>query len=85
VSCGLAGSAALAARLDPEDLRAVLADYHHCCTEVIGRFGGVVATARADRVLAYFGYPEAHENEAERAVRAGTCTRYLAARPIPGG
>jgi class 3 adenylate cyclase/DNA-binding response OmpR family regulator len=71
VSCGLAGSAALASRLDPEELRAVIADYHHCCTEVIGGFGGVVATAAGDRVVGYFGYPEAHEHDAERAVRAG--------------
>ena len=71
VSCGLAGSAALASRLDPEDLRAVFADYHRCCTEVVGGFDGVVATAPGDRVVAYFGYPEAHEHDAERAVRAG--------------
>ena len=71
MSCGLVGSAALASRLDPEDLRAVFAEYHRCCTEVIVPFGGIVAPFAGDRVLAYFGYPEAHENDAERAVRAG--------------
>jgi class 3 adenylate cyclase/predicted ATPase len=71
MSCGLVGSTALASRLDPEDLRAVFAEYHRCCTEVIAPFGGVVALFAGDRVLAYFGYPEAHENDAERAVRAG--------------
>jgi len=71
MSCGLVGSAALASRLDPEDLRVVLAEYHRCCAEVIARFGGTVAPFSGERVLAYFGYPEAHENDAERAVRAG--------------
>jgi class 3 adenylate cyclase/DNA-binding response OmpR family regulator/predicted ATPase len=71
MSCGLVGSTALASRLDPEDLRAVFAEYHRCCTEVIVPFGGIVAPFAGDRVLAYFGYPEAHENDAERAVRAG--------------
>jgi class 3 adenylate cyclase len=64
ISCGLVGSAALASRLDPEDLRAVIADYERCCTEVIGGFGGVVATA-------LFRLPGAHEYDVERAVRAG--------------
>jgi DNA-binding winged helix-turn-helix (wHTH) protein len=71
ISCGLVGSTALASRLDPEDLRAVFAEYHRCCTEVIAPFGGMVAPFVGDHVLAYFGYPEAHENDAERAVRAG--------------
>src|SRR6516165_814793 len=71
MSCGLVGSTALAARLDPEDLRVLLTDYRRYCTEVIARFGGMVAPLSGDRVLAYFGYPEAHENDAERAVRAG--------------
>jgi class 3 adenylate cyclase/DNA-binding response OmpR family regulator/predicted ATPase len=71
MSCGLVGSMALASRLDPEDLRAVFAEYHRCCAEVIVPFGGIVAPFAGDRVLAYFGYPEAHENDAERAVRAG--------------
>src|SRR6516165_6694383 len=71
MSCGLVGSTALASRLDPEDLRSVIADYQRCCTEVIAPFGGVVAAFPGDRVIAYFGYPEAHEDDAERAVRAG--------------
>ena len=69
--CGLVGSTALASRLDPEDLRVVFADYHRFCTEVIAPFGGMVAPFVGDHVLAYFGYPEAHENDPERAVRAG--------------
>jgi class 3 adenylate cyclase len=71
VCCGLVGSAALASRLDPEDLRAVIADYYRCCNELIGRFGGMVGAFSGDRVVGYFGYPEAHEDDAERAVRAG--------------
>jgi DNA-binding response OmpR family regulator/class 3 adenylate cyclase len=69
--CGLAGSTALASRLDPEDLRTVITEYHRSCTDLIGRFGGMVAAFSGDRVLAYFGYPEANEDDAERAVRAG--------------
>jgi len=71
MSCGLVGSTALASRMDPEDLRAVIAAYHQCCSELIDRFGGMVAAFSGDRVLAYFGYPEAHEDDAERAVRTG--------------
>ena len=71
LSCGLVEAAALASRLDPEDLRAVIADYHRCCPEVIGGLGGTVASASGDRVVAYFGYPEAHEHDAEQAVHAG--------------
>jgi class 3 adenylate cyclase/DNA-binding response OmpR family regulator/predicted ATPase len=71
LSCGLVEATALAARLDPEDLLTVVVDYHRCCAEITGRFGGTVATAPGDRVVAYFGYPEAHEHDAEQAVRAG--------------
>jgi DNA-binding response OmpR family regulator/class 3 adenylate cyclase/predicted ATPase len=71
LSCGLCESAALAARFDPEDLRIVFSDYHQRCTEVMAPFGGTVAPFSGDRVVAYFGYPEAHENDAERAVHAG--------------
>ncbi|MBV9376908.1 MAG: AAA family ATPase, partial [Alphaproteobacteria bacterium] len=70
MSCGLVGSTALASRLDPEDLRSVIAEYRRCCMEVIGQFGGIVAMSPDDRVVAYFGYPNAHEQDAERAVRA---------------
>ena len=69
--CDLVGSTALAARLDPEDLRDVIAAYHRVVAEVIARFGGFVARYMGDGVLAYFGYPQAHEDDAEQAVRAG--------------
>ncbi len=69
--CDLAGSTALATRLDPEDLREVIGAYHRCCAEVVGRWGGHVAKYMGDGVLTYFGWPRAHEDDAERAVRAG--------------
>jgi class 3 adenylate cyclase len=69
--CDLVGSTALSARLDAEDLRGIIAAYHRCCTELIERNGGFVAKYMGDGVLAYFGYPQAHEHDAERAVRAG--------------
>jgi class 3 adenylate cyclase len=69
--CDLVGSTALSARLDPEELRAVIGGYHHCCAAVIERAGGFVAKYMGDGVLAYFGYPRADERDAERAVRAG--------------
>jgi class 3 adenylate cyclase/predicted ATPase len=67
----LVGSTALSARMDPEDLREVVSAYHKCVAEVVRRFGGFVAQYLGDGVLVYFGYPEAHEDDAERAVRAG--------------
>ena len=67
----LVDSTALASRFDPEDLREIVAAYHRCVAEVIERFEGYVAKYLGDGVLAYFGYPRAHEDEAERAVRAG--------------
>src|SRR6516165_6191484 len=69
--CDLVGSTALSSRLDPEDLRGIIAAYHRCCTELVKRNGGFVAKYMGDGVLAYFGYPQAHEHDAERAVRAG--------------
>jgi class 3 adenylate cyclase/predicted ATPase len=69
--CDLVGSTALSARLDPEDMREIMSAYHHRCTEVIGKSGGFVAKYMGDGVLAYFGYPQAHEDDAERAVRCG--------------
>jgi class 3 adenylate cyclase/predicted ATPase len=69
--CDLVGSTALASRLDPEDLREVIGAYHKCAAETIGRYDGFVAKYMGDGVLAYFGYPQAHEDDAERAVRAG--------------
>ena len=67
--CDLVGSTALSTRLDPEDLREVIAAYHACAAEVVTRFGGYVAKYMGDGVLIYFGYPEAHEDDAENAVR----------------
>src|SRR6516162_6904253 len=67
----LVGSTALSARMDPEDLRELIAAYHKCIAEAVRRFGGFVAQSLGDGVLVYFGYPEAHEDDAERAVRAG--------------
>jgi len=69
--CDLVGSTALSARLDPEDLRGIISAYHCCCTELVERNSGFVAKYMGDGVLAYFGYPQAHEHDAERAVRAG--------------
>ena len=69
--CDLVGSTALSARLDPEDLRAVIGAYHRCAAAVIEGTGGFVAKYMGDGVLAYFGYPRADEHDAERAVRAG--------------
>jgi class 3 adenylate cyclase/tetratricopeptide (TPR) repeat protein len=67
----LVGSTALAARLDPEDMARVIRAYQDNCTEVVEVWGGHVAKYMGDGVLAYFGWPQAHEDEAERAVRAG--------------
>jgi class 3 adenylate cyclase/tetratricopeptide (TPR) repeat protein len=67
----LVGSSALSTRLDPEDLRAVIGAYHKCVAETVARFNGFVAKYMGDGVLIYFGYPQAHEDDAERAVRAG--------------
>jgi class 3 adenylate cyclase len=69
--CDLVGSTALAARLDPEDLREVIGAYNRTVTEVVAGFDGFVAKYMGDGVLVYFGYPRAHEDDAERAVRAG--------------
>jgi class 3 adenylate cyclase len=72
--CDLVGSTALAARLDPEDLRDVIAAYHGAIADVVRSFDGFVAKYMGDGVLVYFGYPRAHEDDAERAVRAGLDT-----------
>jgi class 3 adenylate cyclase len=69
--CDMVGSTALASRLDPEDLREVLGAFHAAVAEAVRQFGGYVAKYMGDGVLAYFGYPQAHEHDAERAVRAG--------------
>jgi len=67
----LVGSTEISARLDPEEWRELVADYHRAAAEAIARFGGHVAQLLGDGVMAYFGWPEAHENGAERAARAG--------------
>ena len=67
----LVGSTALSARMDPEDLREVISAYQTCVAETVGRLGGFIAKFMGDGVLVYFGYPHAHEDDAERAVRAG--------------
>ncbi len=69
--CDLVGSTAIAATIDPEDMREVIRAYQDCCVGVITRFDGHVARFMGDGILAYFGYPVAHEDDAERAVRAG--------------
>jgi predicted ATPase/class 3 adenylate cyclase len=68
--CDLVGSTALSRRLDPEDLREIIGAYHRSVGDVVARFGGFVAKYMGDGVLAYFGYPQAHEDDAEQAVRA---------------
>src|SRR5436190_17052842 len=67
----LVGSTALSARMDPEDLREIISAYQKCVVETVQRFDGFVARYMGDSVLVYFGYPRAHEDDAERAVRAG--------------
>jgi class 3 adenylate cyclase len=67
----LVGSTALSARMDPEDLREVISAYQKCVAATVQRFGGFIAKYMGDGVLVYFGYPQAHEDDAERAVRAG--------------
>jgi class 3 adenylate cyclase len=69
--CDLVGSTALSTRFDPEDLRELIGGYHRAVADTVGRFDGFVAKYMGDGVLIYFGYPHAHEDDAERAVRAG--------------
>ena len=69
--CDLVGSTALSARLDPEDMRTLIGAYHSRITEVISPYQGIIARYMGDGVLVYFGYPQAHEDDAEQAVRAG--------------
>ena len=68
--CDLVGSTALSARLDPEDMSAVMEAYEAACARITCAYDGVVADFRGDGILAYFGYPRAHEDDAERTVRA---------------
>ena len=69
--CDLVGSTPLSARFDPEDLRGIIGSYHRCVAETAEGFGGFVARYMGDGVLIYFGYPQAHEDDAERATRCG--------------
>jgi class 3 adenylate cyclase/tetratricopeptide (TPR) repeat protein len=69
--CDLVGSTTIAAQLDPEEWHDILASYHHAAAQAVGHFGGYVAQYLGDGVMAYFGWPEAHDDDAERAVRAG--------------
>ena len=69
--CDLVGSTELSSRLDPEDLREVIAAYHRAVAGIVAGFDGFVSRYMGDGVLVYFGYPQAHEDDAERAVRAG--------------
>src|SRR5262249_17313698 len=69
--CDVVDSTPLSTRLDPEDLREVLGAFQNCVAETVGRYDGFVARYMGDGILAYFGYPQAHEDDAERAVRAG--------------
>jgi len=83
--CDLVGSTELANRLDPEDLRTILHRYQNVCTEIVERYEGVVAKFLGDGVLAYFGFPLAHEDDAERAIRAALdLTRKVGAIEIHG-
>jgi class 3 adenylate cyclase/predicted ATPase len=82
----LVGSTALSARMDPEDLREVISAYQKCVAETVRRFGGFVAKYMGDGALIYFGYPQAHEHDAERAVRAGlelTAAVTALSSPVP--
>jgi class 3 adenylate cyclase len=84
--CDLVGSTELAARLDPEDMGALIRAYHNAVAGEIARFEGHVAKFMGDGVLAYFGWPRAHEDEAERAVRAGlSIIELLAGLETPAG
>jgi class 3 adenylate cyclase len=84
--CDLVGSTALSAQLDPEDMREVIRSYQDACAGVITRFEGFVAKYMGDGVLAYFGYPRAHEDDAERSVRAGLgLVDAVAKLPTPSG
>ncbi|VIO78634.1 adenylate/guanylate cyclase domain-containing protein [Bradyrhizobium ivorense] len=69
--CDLVGSTEISARLDPEDMRDVIRAYQDACSGVIARYDGFVARFMGDGILAYFGFPRAHEDEAERAIRSG--------------
>ena len=83
--CDLIGSTALSSRLDPEDLREVICTYQACVATTIQQFDGFIARYVGDGVLIYFGWPEAHETDTERAVRAGLAVAAaVSATPVSG-
>ena len=69
--CDLVGSTRLATLLDPEDLREVIQTYHRTCSEMIRAHGGYIAYSQGDGLMAYFGFPQAGEDDPERSIRAG--------------
>ena len=69
--CDLVGSTELSTKLDPEDMRGLLSSYRAACGEIIDRYAGSIAQYQGDGILVYFGYPQAHEDDAVRAIRAG--------------
>jgi class 3 adenylate cyclase/predicted ATPase len=81
--CDLVGSTALSQRLDPEDLQQVITAYQDCCATLVARFEGAVAQYLGDGILVYFGYPQAHEDDAERSVRAALAVVDAVARLRP--
>src|SRR5262249_12007869 len=82
----LVGSTALSARMDPEDLQEVISAYQQCVAATVNRFDGFVAKYMGDGVLCYFGWPKAHEDDAERAVRTALAVaKAVAALKTPGG
>ena len=84
LSCDLVGTSALAARLDPEELQALIATYQRCCIPIISGSGGVLGRLSGTEMLAYFGHPQAHEHDVERAVRAGLALVDAVSRLDPG-
>jgi Adenylate and Guanylate cyclase catalytic domain/Double zinc ribbon len=79
--CDLVGSTALSVRLDPEDMRIIISSYHKAAAKAVQDYDGFVAKYMRDGVLAYFGYPKAHEHDAEHAVRAGLAITEVAPTP----
>jgi class 3 adenylate cyclase len=79
----LVGSTELSSRLDPEDLRDVIGAYYRCVADTVARFDGFVARYMGDGALVYFGYPQAHEDNAERAVRAALAGRRIVVDSLP--
>src|ERR1043165_7659529 len=71
IFCDLVGSTELSGQMDPEELHHLTGEYQRVCTDVLSYHGGRVAQFQGDGILAYFGYPAAHDDDAQRAVRAG--------------